>query len=795
MTATYLQIPFPVFFDSNGDPLDNGYIYIGRPNENPRTDPIEVFFDAGLTEPAPQPLRTIRGRIDKRGSPANVYADLALPSQYSMTVLNKNQELVFSVPQGTGFDSALGNLEINENTITTLNQDGNIILDPNGTGHVILDSNVGIGVNPPLSLLHVSGADPVLTITNSNGDDLFSTISSISGDLEFNSRSAGNHGQIIFKRDNGTTNLETARFAADGKFVLGLPGGNDNAIFTGSSSTGTTDHAGTNLLLKGGDGSGAGSSHVSIWTSEAGASGTQINTATEKLRITSDGKCVLGPPGGNDNAIITGTSSTGIADHNGTNLLLKGGDGSGTGGSHVSIWTSTNGAAGTQINAATEKLRITSDGRVGLGNDASGFNPSADDLVIGDGSGDSGLTLYTGASNAGTLAFTQNTGSLPRGQIQYNLQSDWISFGLSEFGQLNAIREAFFFTSNGEFICRGTANTMAAFSRYGNDDHAPEMSFSKSRGGFLGNVIVQNGDHLGQFTFDGSDGLNSPTAAQIIVAVDGVPSTSSMPGRIEFRTTPAGTHTLQTRMTIANDGAVTVNGALNAGSITTTGALSAGSASITGALSANTLSVDNISLNSNIISATGTNTSLRLQPAGTGLVIVNNNAGATSLELVPATQVEAEAGTNNTRIMTPLRVKNALDEAAPSANGRSDGLSITVSNTGGVATIASLNLGITPKTLTTRFVVMLTLNWAPTAAGTGNSFRLAIGMNNSPISRTYAYDNNNDGENVITTIHAVKVPATTDPVTFNVMASRANGSSNFIGLSNIDFSVWETSSK
>ena len=149
MTATFLQIPFPVFFDSNGDPLDNGFVYIGRADQDPISDPIEVYFDADLTIPAAQPLRTIRGRVNQGGAPGNIYANLAVPSAYSMTVLNKNKELVFSVPQGTGFNSALGNLDITNNTITAQNPNGDIILDPPGTGDVAVQSNLGIGTAAP----------------------------------------------------------------------------------------------------------------------------------------------------------------------------------------------------------------------------------------------------------------------------------------------------------------------------------------------------------------------------------------------------------------------------------------------------------------------------------------------------------------------------------------------------------------------------------------------------------------------------------------------------------------------
>ena len=157
MTATFIQIPFPVFFDSNGDPLDDGYVYIGTVDEDPITNPIQVYFDAGLTQPAAQPLRTVRGRIDSGGAPANIYGNLTLPSAYSMTVLNKRRELVFSVPQGTGFDSVLGNLAVTDgNTLTSSNIDGDIIIDPNGDGEFIVQADTGIGVDDPTAPLQVN---------------------------------------------------------------------------------------------------------------------------------------------------------------------------------------------------------------------------------------------------------------------------------------------------------------------------------------------------------------------------------------------------------------------------------------------------------------------------------------------------------------------------------------------------------------------------------------------------------------------------------------------------------------
>jgi hypothetical protein len=88
---------------------------------------------------------------------------------------------------------------------------------------------------------------------------------------------------------------------------------------------------------------------------------------TERLRIDSAGLISAGPFGGNGNAIIAGSSSPGYTNQPGTNLLLKSGDGSGTGSSFMSFSTSPAGSSGTTVNTAIERMRITSAGLVGIG--------------------------------------------------------------------------------------------------------------------------------------------------------------------------------------------------------------------------------------------------------------------------------------------------------------------------------------------------------------------------------------------------------------------------------------------
>lgn len=84
--------PFPVFNDLDGTPLESGYIYIGTANLNPEVSPINVFWDAALTVPAAQPIRTVGGYPSRNGSPGNVYVSAGT---YSITVRNRNQVFVF----------------------------------------------------------------------------------------------------------------------------------------------------------------------------------------------------------------------------------------------------------------------------------------------------------------------------------------------------------------------------------------------------------------------------------------------------------------------------------------------------------------------------------------------------------------------------------------------------------------------------------------------------------------------------------------------------------------------------
>lgn len=91
--TTSVGIPFVVFPDVDGDPLDDGYIYVGTAGLNAESNQVQAYWDVALTIPAAQPIRTINGYPSRSGTPARIYVSA---SDYSILVKNKNGTLVWS---------------------------------------------------------------------------------------------------------------------------------------------------------------------------------------------------------------------------------------------------------------------------------------------------------------------------------------------------------------------------------------------------------------------------------------------------------------------------------------------------------------------------------------------------------------------------------------------------------------------------------------------------------------------------------------------------------------------------
>lgn len=85
--------PLPQFFDTDGSPLQAGYVWIGETGENPEASPADVYWDAAGTQAAAQPLRTLGGYIANAGAVAAVY----VAGDFSIAVRNEAGVLVYSL--------------------------------------------------------------------------------------------------------------------------------------------------------------------------------------------------------------------------------------------------------------------------------------------------------------------------------------------------------------------------------------------------------------------------------------------------------------------------------------------------------------------------------------------------------------------------------------------------------------------------------------------------------------------------------------------------------------------------
>jgi hypothetical protein len=110
MSALSINPPYPLFADIDGQPLENGFVWIGAVNLDPQSNPIAVYWDAALTIPAVQPIRTLAGYLVNSGTPARFYVN----ADYSIRVMNRNGSTIYTslngnVASGSVATNATGN--------------------------------------------------------------------------------------------------------------------------------------------------------------------------------------------------------------------------------------------------------------------------------------------------------------------------------------------------------------------------------------------------------------------------------------------------------------------------------------------------------------------------------------------------------------------------------------------------------------------------------------------------------------------------------------------------------------
>ena len=290
------------------------------------------------------------------------------------------------------------------------------------------DLNIGGGYHNGSSsniVFRVNGSTERLRITSSGKLGTNSTVRSANGGLDLCSQGATNYGTLTLGAGGGQ-NGQSRSSNQENQFRIMMPTYADPSLMT-TVLYGTSGTAGHDLFYGGGTGWAYATNTHRFFTTP----GQTTGNGTERIRIKSDGKVqirsgtviqftntnndiITDTSDGSDNKRIVISGGGATDSSRGANINLTGNEYSGANGK-LELSAGNSGNANGSIDCYTGgslRLKIDTSGRL-LMNGASSNNAFAggDDLIIGDTSARSGITLVSATGNDGGLYFSKGTSS------------------------------------------------------------------------------------------------------------------------------------------------------------------------------------------------------------------------------------------------------------------------------------------------------------------------------------------------------------------------------------------------
>ena len=244
----------------------------------------------------------------------------------------------------------------------------------------------------------------------------------------------------------------------------------------------------------------------------------------------------------------------------------------------------------------TERMRISSTGRVGIGVQGSNSQQSGSStqLQVQDTKSDEDVAISirnnaTGGSTTTSLNFINTTSSeFNHGTIRAGRNgAGYLAFSTNNNNEAMRIDDqqrvllgsgpnststpttgwwngssSYSGILNVQNVNTGSASKYVslAVARHSNDAEGGQLGFAKSRGSAANSkTTVGVGDGLGLLTFQGADGSNFVEAARIYGLTDGTASSDDMPGRLSFYTTADGASSVTERMRINQNGRINIS--------------------------------------------------------------------------------------------------------------------------------------------------------------------------------------------------------------------------------------------
>jgi len=458
------------------------------------------------------------------------------------------------------------------------------------------DGNVGIGTTSPTNTLHVrsdsnSNVDHLYLQNRDTGANTGARIAFSNGGVDYSDNryayigaikdgATGNH--LVFASNaSGSGATEKARLDSSGRLGLGtstpqaelavvgniLAGPNiNNGLVSAPNHLGTANTSNIQVCSQGDANPSISLNHAR--SNNLGSSCFVFNKAHGNLATPT----IVGSSSVLGTLVFNGFDGTNYIRGAQIGAEMDGTPGTNDMPGRLVFATTADGAS-----SPTERMRIDSSGRVGIGTTSPSVNlhilgsdsaPSprlriqADDTA----SATSGIELYGRApsnsqkiaaleTDSGDLLFKTNNSEKCRID-----ESGRLLVGASSYRSVGSP-----YTPDTLFYNEG-----AGLGHYEvfvgvhnrNDSNGPLISLGKTRSTSVGgNTIVQNNDQLGGITFSGADGTDLQNqAANIFAYVDGTPGTDDMPGRLVFSTTADGASSPTERMRIDSDGSVLISG-------------------------------------------------------------------------------------------------------------------------------------------------------------------------------------------------------------------------------------------
>jgi hypothetical protein len=460
--------------------------------------------------------------------------------------------LYVRTPNDTASASSIGMFGVGDNADTS--ELGNLF-------RITQTGQVGIGTTSPSRLLHLSSASDVyIQVDRGSITSLFGTdkAAGIYFGIGTNGEAAitatettDGETSLVFGTRGGGTRSERARLDHAGRLLVGTSSTSKDfsAVFQGNSADAT---GGANLLLARGTSSPADGSAIGY------LSFTDSNhNTTAQIQAQRDG-----------GTWTSGTSQPG-------RLVFS---------------TTSDGAS-----SPTERLRIDSSGRVGIGvttveaplhvaaangaplirgSASTGTNAcymqlenTAGGVLVGRDNSSGGIlgggayASHLWAQGAYPLVFSTNSTQRAQidssGRLLVGTSSARSGFQISTgFGNVTPVHQ---FEYNSQ-----TYNGLSITHNAGANTYPAVLAFGKSRGSSAGSyTAVAGGDGLGWLNFYGADGTKMVLAATISAEVDGTPGADDMPGRLVFSTTEDGESSPTARMRIDSNGTVFIGKTVN----------------------------------------------------------------------------------------------------------------------------------------------------------------------------------------------------------------------------------------